>query len=58
MSIIQNEGEQLSKEDEFDKLIKKGDTHMKTSFMIGPPPNDQMNLKGSVGEQSRSNKIS
>lgn len=56
MSIIQNEGEQLSKEDEFDKLIKKGDTQMKTSFMIGPPPNDQM--KVSVGEQSRSNKIS
>ena len=30
---------------------------MKTSFIIGPP-NDQMNLKGSVTEKSRSNKIS
>ena len=54
ISIVQNEGEQAAKEQEFDKLMshKKGAENpnsMKTSFVIAPS-SDQVNLKSSITE--------
>jgi hypothetical protein len=61
LSIIQNEGQQAAQESQFDKLvgIKRNENFgsVKSSFIIGPP-SDQMNLKSSIKEQTRSNKIS
>jgi hypothetical protein len=61
MSIIQDEGQQAAKESQFDKLmgVKRNENFgsVKSSFIIGPP-SDQMKLKGSGTEQSRSNKLS